>query len=304
MSELKILLVDDDKVDLKAHTRYLAKSKDYTFYIDEADNIDSAIYKLGGKNYDCVLLDYNMPGYSGLELLDKIREIDPNHNIPIIFLTGQGDEKTAVNAFRKGVCDYLIKDDINSDRLVDTVLKVINARKEQQKKLEEDEHTKILAYIDPLTKLLNRRGFERYADKIISLSKRHDINMALLYIDIDNFKDINDTYGHHVGDSFLIDIANSISKTIRNEDLIARFGGDEFVLLISKFDNEKDLFTIANKIISSLCNITENNQLQIKATCSIGISIYDHDISLSENIRKADNKLYLAKNAGKNQFVF
>lgn len=160
-----------------------------------------------------------------------------------------------------------------------------------------------LAYHDPLTGLYNRRYFMEEAPKFLSIAKRRNLNLACLVIDIDNFKQINDTYGHEVGDLVLKDLAEKLKETFkREEDIVARFGGEEFVVLILYSDKRAFIEFIEyfrRKVTSTPLNLQGQN---ISYTISIGGAL-ELKNSLREMLFIADNNLYKAKKQGKNCVV-
>ncbi|MGL1930495.1 MAG: GGDEF domain-containing protein [Desulfotalea sp.] len=167
-----------------------------------------------------------------------------------------------------------------------------------------EEQLRKLATIDPLTGINNRRSFLEKGNKELARSIRHQEIISFLMIDIDCFKNINDTYGHHTGDVLLINIVQTLNDIIRNEDIIGRLGGEEFAILLVRSDN-KSILTIAERLRAS---IADSSWLidgkTIKCTISIGVShAVPNDIGLTEIMKKADIALYKAKKNGRNMVV-
>lgn len=162
----------------------------------------------------------------------------------------------------------------------------------------------LLAYTDPLTQLLNRRSFEDEAMRILSYSRRHKTKTAIMYTDLDNFKSINDEFGHETGDLLLMAVANKIRNTVRTEDLVARFGGDEFVIFLSDIASFAEANNIALKIINKIAEPIVINHNKLSISISIGIKICSSDNSFSEIIREADKALYASKSTGKSKVCF
>lgn len=163
------------------------------------------------------------------------------------------------------------------------------------------EKLKTMAHCDSLTNLYNRRYFYDLANPIISLSKRNDKPICVCMIDIDNFKNINDTYGHQIGDSVIKSLANKLCDFTRESDIVARYGGEEFIVLLPNTNIHG-----AKSIMQKICTHIEKleftlNNIQIQFTISIGISEYEKSQNIDEFIHQADNALYVAKNAGKNR---
>jgi diguanylate cyclase (GGDEF)-like protein len=185
--------------------------------------------------------------------------------------------------------------------LINTQVK-LTQEAEKLKKVQKE--LKLLASTDPMTKLYNRRFFLEASEKNLSLAKRDNEALSTIIMDIDNFKSINDTYGHEIGDEVIILLANRLNKLTRKSDISSRFGGEEFVILLPKTDLD-GAFVIAEKIRK---NIQDNNMqitedINLKFTISLGISQVDleHDYCVSECVNRADKALYEAKKSGKNR---
>ncbi len=162
----------------------------------------------------------------------------------------------------------------------------------------------IMAYRDALTKLPNRAALESRLTKAIARAKREAGILAVLFIDLDNFKNINDTLGHDKGDQLLILVAERIGQTIRSEDTLSRLGGDEFILLSESIENESRIFNLAGRILHSLKHSFTIGAGKLFINASIGISTYPNDgQTTSELIKNADLAMYRAKKEGKNKFV-
>ncbi len=161
------------------------------------------------------------------------------------------------------------------------------------------------AYHDSLTDLPNRAYILEALDHAISLAKRNNDNLGVMFIDLDDFKKINDTSGHDVGDKFLINAAQKIKLGLRQGDTIARIGGDEFLVILEQVNRQKELTNIANTLLSLLDEPSVINNNIYRVSCSIGISLFPHDGDTgAELIRKADMAMYSAKKSGKNIFHY
>jgi diguanylate cyclase (GGDEF)-like protein len=163
------------------------------------------------------------------------------------------------------------------------------------------------AYIDPLTGLTNRRWFSEQADKALERCHRHDKRLAILLIDLDNFKEVNDTLGHASGDEILIIIAKRLKSALRQTDTMtlstedtARYGGDEFILLLEDFNELEDVVKASERILQEVNEQVVFNEHRFHPGCSIGVSIFPDDAqSVTNLIRQADVALYQAKQSGK-----
>ena len=161
-----------------------------------------------------------------------------------------------------------------------------------------------LATVDNLTKLPNRRAFEKHLESVAKTSNRFGTMFALAYIDLDHFKPINDHFGHHVGDEALRVISNRISSAMRGCDFVARIGGDEFVAIIEDIKLNEDIIPIVNRVLKSVAEEFTIKDYPIHLSCSIGISVYPDDGDIKKLGLRADAAMYKAKESGKNQFKF
>lgn len=161
-----------------------------------------------------------------------------------------------------------------------------------------------LAYYDKLTNVANRTLFYSLAENLLANAKRNNTILGLMFIDVDRFKSINDTYGHKVGDQVLIDVANLLSGCTRKNDVVARFGGDEFLILLPDLKDYSNYKIIARRITNTKSKIIIENGVEINIALSIGVSFYPQDGStIDELITKADKAMYNVKNIGGNKCV-
>ena len=175
----------------------------------------------------------------------------------------------------------------------------ITARKEQENIINN------LAYYDVLTQLPNKVHFSDLVNNRIAASKRHGTLLALLFIDLDNFKSINDTYGHLTGDRFLKESAQRIRGVLREEDVLSRFGGDEFVIMLEGFKQPSDLALVSEKIVQAFEAPFDIDGIEVFSGASIGISLYpENGTTLEELLRTADTAMYHVKHSGKSGFHF
>ncbi len=168
-----------------------------------------------------------------------------------------------------------------------------------------EENLKYQAYFDQLTEIPNRTLFSDRADNAINQAKRSNEGLAIIFIDLDEFKNINDTYGHDVGDIFLNNIAKRFIRSARKSDTVSRRGGDEFTILMPRIKNTEDAAYLAERILASNKKAIKINKIAIYPKTSIGISVYPEDGNTVEMlIEKADKAMYCAKKMGKNRYVF
>lgn len=175
----------------------------------------------------------------------------------------------------------------------------ITERKQFEEKLAQ------MAYFDPLTGLANRSLFDDRLSQSVAHAKRHKQRFAILYLDLDGFKAVNDTMGHKVGDEVLAETARRLQQCVREVDTVARMGGDEFTIILNGINSDDDISLVAAKLLKAIGAPYEKAGAQNEISASIGIAIYpDHTSNTDALITAADNAMYLAKNAGKNRYYF
>lgn len=184
-------------------------------------------------------------------------------------------------------------------------LRVIGVMENIQERKEYEEKIRHASQHDPLTGLPNRSLLYEFAEHLLSGARRSDGRSAFLFVDLDRFKPINDTYGRSVGDAMLKEVATRLASSMRGADLVARFGGDEFVMMLVNVPGEKDAATVARYVLNKLNQPYHANGLSLRISPSIGISLYPQDgDGVEELIKNADTAMYHAKESGRNKFMF
>ncbi len=179
-------------------------------------------------------------------------------------------------------------------------------REELEFRKETEEKFRKLAHMDSLTKIPNRNHFNLYIESVLHRSERENKNFAILFIDLDGFKQVNDTYGHEGGDTLLKEISKRLKKSVRKSDFVARLGGDEFTIILENIQKEQDISKIAKHIIRAVAQpVNLKNGQKTFVSCSIGIAIYPKNgTTVDALISKSDTAMYHAKENGKNNFHF
>ncbi|MEA3288874.1 MAG: diguanylate cyclase [Campylobacterota bacterium] len=302
MKKNTILIVDDTETNIDILLEILNDRYDVLVAL----NGESALEIVEDENIDLILLDIMMPNMDGYEVCKLLKSNKNTKNIPVIFLTAKVDESSIETAYKVGGIDYISKPYKPKELMarVKTQLKV--------KKLIDDlksskEELKLLASTDSMTKLYNRRYFAKVSEHIFDLAKRDKNPLSLIILDIDNFKDVNDTYGHSVGDEIIISLANKLRSHQRKSDIVCRYGGEEFVLLLPNTSGEGAML-VANKIRKEVEESIENplDGLNISYTVSLGVSHIDiyYDTNIEAALIRADKALYEAKQNGRNKAVY
>jgi len=290
MIKKTILIVDDTVSNLDILIELL---NDYD--IIDATNGEDAIEIAQNEKIDLLLLDIMMPNMDGYEVCKRLKENHTTKNIPIIFITAKTDEASIEKAFDIGGTDYITKPFLPKELLA-RVKKELHIQNLQNE-------LKLLASTDSMTKLYNRRYFIQTAKHIFDLTKRENKDLSLIMIDIDKFKNVNDTYGHNIGDKVIISLANELIKQHRVSDIVSRFGGEEFVMLLPNTSLENASF-LAQNIRHNIENLSIkiNNNI-LKFTISLGVSQIDleNETNIEVALKRADEALYEAKNSGRNK---
>lgn len=250
---------------------------------------------------DIVVTDVRMPFIDGIQMAKKIKEQDKD--VQIVVLTAADETNYILEAIDIGINHYVLKP-INLKKFIAAVercLDKINLREQVKQK---DEYIRRMAYYDILTGLPNRQLFSELIHKELAHAQRHKRLFSVLYLDLDGFKNINDTLGHSVGDQLLIGAAERLKICCgRDQDTVARWGGDEFIILLSDLDGPQEAVSVANKIIEAFAQPIVLFDHKLVVSITIGISIFPEDGHDGDTlIKNADFAMYCAKNKGKNRF--
>ncbi|WBS05404.1 diguanylate cyclase [Pseudoduganella sp. SL102] len=293
----KILVVDDcaDNVDLMLEILREAGYANVT-----ATMLPDQVCALHRQhNYDLILLDLQMPGLNGFQVMKGLKEIEQEGYLPVLALTAQPSFKIA--ALEAGARDFISKpfDLLEVHKRIHNMLEVRLLYKElaQYSKRQQE-----LALHDPLTGLPNRRLLEDRIETTVQHALRHQRKAAVMYLDLDGFKPINDTHGHAYGDEILKLVAQRLVGSSRKEDTVARVGGDEFVIVLGDVSGLNDAREPASKLIDVVSEPYQVNGVTLRLSTSIGIALFPDDAeSVGDLIHAADNALYDAKRSGKNR---
>jgi diguanylate cyclase (GGDEF)-like protein len=257
----------------------------------------NALDELKNEIYDLIITDLKMPIFPGIRFIKEAKKISPGSDL--IVMTGFPSVETAVQCMKLGAADYIAKP-LDSEYFNLIVRKVLYKRT-LEKRAAEREYYEQISRIDGLTGLYNRGYFYNLMDSEISRAERYKHNFSLLMIDIDDFKKINDTYGHQVGDEVLKELASLLTSFIRKHDAVARYGGEEFAIILPQ-TAKKDGSLFGNRVVNGVASskikeISQDNRLTISA----GLAGYPDDAHTQKDlIKKADEALYHAKRIGKN----
>lgn len=298
-----ILVVDDNKTNLASARMLLSRE----YRVVPVMRGQQALTYLQSGECDVILLDINMPDMDGFEVLEKIKGMERCRNIPVIFLTADSDSETETRCFRKGALDFIAKPFVPEVMLsrISRVLELEELRRNLADKLAQK--TKEVSDIrsqsrqDVLTGLWNRSYTEETVNKLLEQGTAG----ALFMIDMDNFKAINDNYGHIAGDETLRMFAETLRKFSSEKDVLCRIGGDEFVVFVHGVTSKAELSNYASDIISDLCRKMEECKFETNTSVSIGIAQAPEDgAEFTKLYNAADKALYHVKQNGKNSYHF
>ena len=301
---MKILIVDDNVVERESVKRALNRIQE-NVHLTEADSVDKALILCNSIQFDVILLDYRMPVRDGLELILELRNRGLDNDNIILMMSNSEDDDLALECIEAGAQDFLLKKDINTNRLRRTILQASKRRELEQELRQSFVQLKKLAERDPLTGLANRHMFEESFKIELANNARTDSYLSLMVFDIDDFKLINDNFGHLAGDQILVKLSNRVSSCLRGNELFARLGGDEFALVLSNQEEIHNSTSVANRISKVLQLPFTVDKHEIKMTVSIGISVTaELLIAPEEMLRQADIAMYRSKQKGRGNISF
>jgi diguanylate cyclase (GGDEF)-like protein len=251
---ITVLIVDDETSIREILHETLSLER---YQCSKAASGDAAIAMLNTRSFDIMITDIVMPGLGGLELTELAKKLNPS--MPVIIMTGFIDEFTYDKAIESGASDFIKKPFTAAELLM------------RIKHVWQQEKLRVMAITDELTGLLNRRGFFNLAEQQLKLARRNDQEIFMIYVDIDNMKEINSRLGHQEGDIALTDTAHLLRTTFRDSDIIARIGGDEFVVITIGSD-ENSLESISARLQKNVHNLNKSNLRGHALSLSFGIT--------------------------------
>ena len=297
--EINILVVDDSEDVFEGIKAFLGDQD--LVNMSRAANMKEALTMLGQGQFDMIFLDHLLNDGTSIDFLREAEK--EGIETPVIVISGQGDEMLVSQVIQLGAYEYLPKNRINLEsvsRVINNTLERARLRndvKKAQAKMAE------MSTVDELTKLHNRRYFIEALEGEFERASRYEIEMALIMVDLDHFKKINDTYGHPSGDMVLSKIGGILKKHVRRNDIACRYGGEEFAVILSNVSRENiyAAYDRFREMVSEHLFEYESNQFHI--TVSIGIAFSNNAESANDLLSQADQALYQAKDTGRNKTV-
>ena len=301
---MRLLLVDDDELDRMAVIRVLQNPR-LVKDIVQANTAVRALKLYNEDHFDVVLLDYRLPDMECLDVLSQLTQHTDKH-AAVVILTGMEDNETIErNCIFAGAQDFLLKKELSERHLTKALMHAQARHALNSKLIDTHKRLKYLAENDPMTGLSNRYYFEEHLHSAIQRAQRLNFQLGLIYLDIDNFKLINDSLGHDSGDQLLQQIAKRLLTVVRDGDVVCRLGGDEFAIVVHDLDTETSVGALAQRVLESVRDPITLNNAEHFITCSIGISTFPRCALNAEDMQKhADLAMYQVKRQGRNGFHF
>lgn len=291
---MDVLIVEDN--DTVAHgLSHALTVLDKSITVHAVTDLKSALALLeGGRHIDIALVDLGLPDARGIQAPTQLRAA--REDLVIVVITGNNSSETATHLVRLGIQDYIVK----SEATPHGVLRSVRlALERHQRELE----LKRIACIDQLTGALNRRGLLSAVCEAFNAAKRLELSAALMTLDIDHFKSINDTFGHPVGDKIVQETCRRVGCCIRRNDALGRAGGDEFWVVLKGFTGREHVPSVASKILQQFTTPMQAGP-EVEVGISIGVALVpDHAASVEAWVQMSDEALYRAKRGGRNCWV-
>ena len=293
---IKILFIDREYGEYLLIADILAQVRHVNYELLWWNQLETALPQILSNDFDVVLLDFFWGDLSVRDLLNSAK-VQAN-TTPIVVMTDEMEIEVDRDVIRAGAADYLIKGFINTQLLERTLRYAIERKQTEQ-------YLARLAHYDQLTDIPNRILFRDRLEHVIHLANRDKTDFALMFIDLNGFKQVNDNFGHDTGDCIIRICAERLSLCLRRSDSVARMGGDEFTLLLTHIDSNTDVAHIAEKIIAMISEPAEINGYEVAVGCSIGIAVFPQAGRDAESLLKnADMAMYKAKQDEGSSYCF
>lgn len=303
MDPIRVLVVDDDDVDREKIHRLLGQVNFPTTVV-EAGSGREALALLRQQAIDCVILDYCLGDATGTDLVPEIRRLGGGY-CPVIMVTGIGDERIAADTTREGVYDYFSKNNLKAHQLSAAIEGSLHSAELERRLSQTQDRLQRLSLYDNLTGLPNRNLFFDRLEQTVLTASRQNARFSLLMMDLNLFKEVNDTLGHAAGDRLLGQVGARLQQVARRSDTVARLGGDEFAALILGTDPSSGTPSLAKKIIDALREPFLIDKRVVTIGIAIGIAHYpEHGLDGKTLLAKADSAMYGAKRSTRGYEVF
>jgi two-component system, cell cycle response regulator len=295
-----IVLLVEDSAAIRALVRRMLVAGGHT--VVEAARGADALALCREQQPDVVLLDVEMPGMSGWDVLAAMKADPGLRDVPVVFLTGRSDTADMVDGLRLGAHDYLRKP-CEPTELLARVQAAARVKRLQDELRQRNEELDLVSRTDALTGLRNRRHVEEYLTKLVSLARRNVEPIAVLIVDIDHFKSVNDGHGHDAGDAVLREVAGRMVDSVRLEDMVGRWGGEEFLVVLpnTAAQGAAELAERLRQVVAGEpCPLPDGGAVPVTISLGCAASVIDDAATL---VRSADAAMYEAKESGRNRVV-
>lgn len=296
LTEANVLIVDDDAAIRESMNEFVDMSG---YQSITAVSAEEALDKLAGGRVDVVITDIMLPGMDGLELTDRIKK---EYDIDVIVMTGYSGDYSYEEAISKGASDFVFKP-VRFEELLLRLRRVLKERRLTQERVQMLDKLKRLSITDGLTNLYNSRYFYNQLKAEIDRTSRYQRPLSLLLLDIDKFKEYNDSFGHLEGDKVLVRLGQVIKSCLRKMDSAYRYGGEEFTVILPETEGD-EAATVAERIRTSVSTekfFPKDREAKYNITISIGVTEYIRDEEVAIFVQRADKAMYLSKQSGRDR---
>ena len=302
----RVLVVDDSPASYERLVRALAEEADVAVETQP----QAALFAIAERSVDLVVVSLALQGFDPLRLCSQLRSLDATRNVPIVLVADEGQEAAVRRGLDMGVNDY-IRRPVDGLELRARARTQIRRRRMNEVLRASVQQTMEMALKDGLTGLGNRRHLDRHSAKLFEKTREERAaggrgDLALIVLDIDHFKQVNDVHGHDAGDEVLREFARRIGRNVRSRDMVCRFGGEEFVVLMPGTDRDLAV-VVADRMrreVAAHPFIAEGGRKQLDVTVSAGVAVVEpEDVDMRDTFRRADQALYEAKGAGRDRVV-
>ncbi|MEM9112510.1 MAG: diguanylate cyclase [Myxococcota bacterium] len=288
-----VLLVEDDVRDAQVLEEFLQRQAS-GIEVTTVDTLHGALQHLSARSFSLVLFDLTLYDASGVTGVQEIHNRHPE--VPIVVLASVADQRAALQAVKCGAQDFLVKGRIDGSGLVHAIRYAIERKKNEQR-------LAFLAHHDELTGLANRIKLKERLESALDRCRRSGERCAVLFLDLDRFKEINDTLGHEAGDLLLQQVAERLNTCVRSFETVARHGGDEFIILLEHIDSAEDAVVVARRVLGAMHQPFAIPRLERAVGTSVGIALSEQEDNIESLIEKADHAMYRAKRMGRGTYA-
>lgn len=290
-AHLSLLLIEDDDASALLIEEYLAVNE--AAEVRRVSCLHDALELLHERRFDVVMTDLLLPDARGLDSVIRVRAGAPD--AAIVVCSGMNDDALALQMIQVGAHDYLSKNGLTCEALHRAIQFARQRKRAEQRLLR-------LAHCDTLTGLANRASFQEHLEHAVARGRRHHSRFAVAFLDLDGFKAVNDALGHDVGDMLLKEVAARLHHAVRPYDTVARFGGDEFAILLPDVSTGDQIDAVTERIVAAIGLPVRIGGQDAQITVSIGIAVYPDTTDAGQDlVRCADRAMYSSKKAGRNR---